>query len=278
MQSRSSGGDTEIYLRDIRKFTPLSKEDEADVIADAQSGNRRALDRLITANLRFVVRIAREYSGRGLPLSDLIAEGNLGLIRATRTFDLARGHKFITYAVWWIRQAILSALNKYFHPVVFPVNQIDDLDVINRTKNALSQSLGRLPDLGELVEKTGMPLRRLRRALEANRSPLSLDSPTHEGSSGVYADTLPARDSRPDEQFEDARIKKLLKECLNRLPRREARILSLYFGLDSDKPEPLERIGKRLQISRERVRQLKDRALNRLRLNFVQENMISQTE
>lgn len=275
MNARSSDGNADIYLRDIRKFAPLSKEDEADVIADAQKGNRRALDRLITANLRFVVRVAREYSGRGLPLSDLIAEGNLGLIRATRTFDLARGHKFITYAVWWIRQAILSALNRCVHPVVFPVNQIDDLDVINRAKNALSQSLGRLPDLGELVEKTGMPLRRLRRALEANRTTVSLDSPMHDGSSGVYADTLPAQESGPDEQFEDARIKKLLKVCLNRLSRREARILSLYFGLDSDKPEPLERIGKRLQISRERVRQLKDRALGRLRLNFVQENMIS---
>ena len=275
MQSKCLDGDTNIYLRDIRKFTPLSKEDEAGVIADAQKGNRKALDRLITANLRFVVRIAREYSGRGLPLADLIAEGNVGLIRATRTFDLARGHKFITYAVWWIRQGILSALNRYAHPVVFPVNRIDDLDVINRAKNALSQSLGRIPDLGELVEKTGMPLRRLRRALEAKRTTVSLDSPTHDGSSGVYADTLPSRESRPDEQFEDARIKKLLKECLNRLPRREARILSLYFGLDSDKPEPLERIGKRLQISRERVRQLKDRALNRLRLSFVRKNLIS---
>ncbi len=275
MQSSGLDGDTNIYLRDIRKFTPLSREDEAGVIADAQKGNRRALNRLITANLRFVVRVAREYSGRGLPLSDLIAEGNLGLIRATRTFDLARGHKFITYAVWWIRQAILSALNRYAHPVVFPVNRIDDLDAINRSKNALSQSLGRLPDLGELVEKTGMPLRRLRRALEANRTTVSLDSHTHDGSSAVYADALPAQASRPDEQFEDARIKTLLKECVNRLPRREGRILSRYFGLNSDRPEPLERIGKRLQISRERVRQLKDRALNRLRLNFAQKTLIS---
>ena len=275
MHSKCLDGDANIYLRDIRKFTQMSKEDEAGVIADAQKGNRKALDRLITANLRFVVRIARKYSGRGLPLADLIAEGNLGLIRAIRTFDLARGHKFITYAVWWIRQAILSALNRYAHPVVFPVNQIDDLDVINRAKNALSQSLGRIPNLGELVEKTGMPLRRLRRALEANRTTVSLYSPTHEGSSGVYADTLPAKDACPDEQFDDARIKKLLKECLNRLPRREARILNLYFGLGTDKPEPLERIGKRLQISRERVRQLKDRALGRLRLSFVREDLIS---
>ena len=116
MQSKCLDGDTNIYLRDIRKFTPLSKEDEAGVIADAQKGNRKALDRLITANLRFVVRIAREYGGRGLPLADLIAEGNLGLIRATRTFDLARGHKFITYAVWWIRQAILSATQSVCPP------------------------------------------------------------------------------------------------------------------------------------------------------------------
>ncbi|MCZ6633729.1 MAG: sigma-70 family RNA polymerase sigma factor, partial [bacterium] len=133
-------GITDLYLKDIRKYTPLSREEEVRTLLAAQKGDRKALDRLITANLRFVVRIAGEYNGRGLPLSDLIAEGNVGLIRATKTFDPGRGHKFITYAVWWIRQAMLSALNRQVHPIAFPVNQLDDRDTLNRAHNTLSQA------------------------------------------------------------------------------------------------------------------------------------------
>ena len=120
-ESRES---TDLYLRDIRKYTPLPREEEARTVAKARKGDRRALDKLITANLRFVVRVAGEYTNRGLPLQDLIAEGNVGLMRATETFDPSRGHKFITYAVWWIRQAMMSALNKQTRAVTVPVNQI----------------------------------------------------------------------------------------------------------------------------------------------------------
>ena len=260
-----SGEATDLYLRDIRKYTPLSREEEASTVAAARKGDRQALNRLITANLRFVVRIAGDYTGRGLPFSDLIAEGNLGLIRAVETFDPGRGHKFITYAVWWIRQAILSALNRQTSPVAFPVNQIDDSEIINRTSSVLSQELGRAPSLDELTQTADMTPRRLRRALEANQPSLSLDSPIYDDGSICYADAFATPGPAPDEKVQKDRMRQLLYESLDDLPEREAQILNMYFGLDTDQPESLEQVGKRFQVSRERVRQIKDRALNRLR-------------
>ncbi|MDA0747902.1 MAG: RNA polymerase sigma factor RpoD/SigA, partial [bacterium] len=247
------------------------REEETRGIIAAQAGDQKALDHLITANLRFVVRVAAEYTGRGLPLADLIAEGNFGLIRATRTFDPERGHKFITYAVWWIRQAILSALNRQTHPVSVPVNQIDDYETVNRTANSLSQALGRAPDLAELAETMDMTPRRVRRAMEAHQTALSLDSPVYDDGNAVYADTFSDNAPGPDEYVEDTFLRQRLREGLGELPEREAEILNLYFGLDTDQPESLEQVGKRFHISRERVRQLKDRALNRLRRHVVPE-------
>jgi RNA polymerase primary sigma factor len=260
---------TDLYLRDIRKYEPLSRDEEARVIKAIRKGDHAALGHLITANLRFVVRVAGEYSGRGLPLSDLIAEGNMGLIRATRTFDPKRGHKFITYAVWWIRQAILSALNRQRHPVAFPANQIDDLDAVNRASGALSQSLGRTPDLDEVAETIQMTHRRLRRALQSSQSALSLDSPVYDDGNTVYADTFADDSISPDERLDKARLRQRLQDSLDNLPPREAEILNLYFGLKSGEPQSLEQVGRGFQISRERVRQLKDRALNRLRENVL---------
>tara|TARA_B100001123_G_scaffold433226_1_gene557552 strand:+ start:2831 stop:3676 length:846 start_codon:yes stop_codon:yes gene_type:complete len=256
---------TDLYLRDIRKYEPLSRDEESLVIKAIRKGDQGALSHLITANLRFVVRVAGEYSGRGLPLSDLIAEGNMGLIRATRTFDPKRGHKFITYAVWWIRQAILSALHRQRHPVAFPVNQTDDLDAVNRASGSLSQTLGRTPGLEELAEKTQMTDRRLRRALQSNQAALSLDSPVYDDGNTVYADTFADDSISPDDLLDRTRLHEMLGASLDSLPAREAEILNLYFGLKTDEPQSLEQVGRKFQISRERVRQLKDRALNRLR-------------
>ncbi len=270
----SPGEVTDLYLRDIRKYTPLSRADEALTLKAARKGDASALDRLITANLRFVVRVAGQYTGRGLPISDLIAEGNLGLIRATETFDPDRGHKFITYAVWWIRQAILSALNRQIHPVAFPVNQLDDRETVNRAASALSQELGRSPGLDELIEMTDLTHRRVRRAMEANQTPLSLDSPVYTDGKVQYADVFPTSDPGPDERVHNNRVRQLLKESLAELPDREAQILNFYFGLDTDEPESLERVGKRFHISRERVRQLKDRAQTRLRRRMTLEEPV----
>jgi RNA polymerase primary sigma factor len=271
MEAGSRGVVTELYMRDIRKYTPLSREQENTVLVAARQGDRHALNRLITANLRFVVRIAGEYSGRGLPLSDLIAEGNVGLIRATQTFDPDRGFKFITYGVWWIRQAMLSALNRQTRPVAIPTNQIDDFEAIKKASRSLSHTLGRPPDMSELEEKTEMSQRRLRRAMESTQSTLSLDTPIYDEGGVSYADTFPDSSPGPDEHVERARIHSLLSEGLSELPDREAEILSLYFGLHTDKPQSLEKVGRRFSISRERVRQLKDRALGRLRERLAEE-------
>lgn len=256
---------TDLYLRDIRKYTPLSREDEVKAINAARKGNQEALNHLITANLRFVVRVAGEYTGRGLPLSDLIAEGNMGLIRATQTYDPERGYKFITYAVWWIRQAMLSALNRQTHPVAFPVNQIDDRDVLNKVSAALSQEYGRVPTADELASETDFSTRRVRKALQTSLASVSLDRPVYEDGDRQFADIVPDDAPLPDEDVHANRLRDLLHKGLADLPEREAEIINRYFGLDVDNAESLEQVGKRFHISRERVRQLKDRALGLLR-------------
>jgi RNA polymerase primary sigma factor len=252
-------------LRDIRKFTPLSREEEAKALNAARKGDQKALDHLITANLRFVVRVAGEYTNRGLPLADLIAEGNMGLMRATQTFEPERGHKFITYAVWWIRQAILSALNRQTHPVAFPVNQLDDRDMLNKVSAAISQEIGRVPNADELAAETEFSTRRVLRALGTSHAPVSFDSPVHDDGVRQFADIIPGNAPGPDENVHTNRLHNLLRESLADLPEREAEIINRYFGLDVDNAESLEQVGKRFQISRERVRQLKDRAIGRLR-------------
>ena len=256
---------TDLYLRDIRKFTPLSREDEVKAINAARKGDQKALDHLITANLRFVVRVAGEYTGRGLPLSDLIAEGNMGLMRATQTYDPERGYKFITYAVWWIRQAMLMALNRQTHPVAFPINQLDDRDVLNKVSAALSQEYGRAPTMDELASETDFSTRRVHKALQTSRASVSLDGPVYEDGDRQFADVVPDDAPLPDEDVHDRRLRDLLHKGLADLPEREAEIINRYFGLDVDNAESLEQVGKRFHISRERVRQLKDRALGRLR-------------
>jgi RNA polymerase primary sigma factor len=252
---------TDLYLRDIRKYTPLSREEEALTLNAARKGDEKALHRLVTANLRFVVRVAGEYNGRGLSQADLIAEGNVGLMRATKTFDPERGHKFITYAVWWIRQSILSALNRQTHPVAFPVNQLDDRDIINKTSGMMSQKLERVPD----VDAISFSPRRVRRALATTQSSISFDKPVYDDGARQYADVFPDASPEPDELVHAAHLHNRLRESLAELPEREAEIINRYFGLNVDDSESLEQVGKRFQISRERVRQLKDRALNRLR-------------
>lgn len=256
---------TDLYLRDIRKYTPLSREDEVKAINAARKGDQKALNHLITANLRFVVRVAGEYTGRGLPLSDLIAEGNMGLIRATQTYDPERGYKFITYAVWWIRQAMLSALNRQTHPIAFPVNQIDDRDVLNKVSAALSQTYGRVPTVDELASETDFSTRRVRKALQTSLASVSLNRPVYEDGDRQFADIVPDDAPLPDEDVHANRLRDLLHKGLADLPEREAEIINRYFGLDVDNAESLEQVGKRFHISRERVRQLKDRALGLLR-------------
>ena len=261
----------DLYLRDIRRYTPLPREEETRVVVQARKGNKKSLDKLITANLRFVVKVAGEYNNRGLPLQDLISEGNVGMMRATETFDPSLGHKFITYAVWWIRQAMMSALNKQRGAVKVPVNQIDDHDAVAKIARTMSQELGRQPNLDELAEQTQMSPKRVRRAMEANQPSLSMDSQIYSDGTIRYSDTFVSDEPPADERVHDAYMRKLLKDSLETLPEREAKILGLYYGLGTDQPESLEKVGRRFQISRERVRQIKDRALGRLKQSMMTE-------
>ncbi len=276
-KTRSDRTDCEamgLYLRDIRKYTPLSREEEARALSAAREGDGEALNSLVTANLRFVVRIARQFKDRGLPLSDLIAEGNLGLIRASQTFDSDRGCKFITYAVWWIRQAILIALKQQTNAVSMPINQLDDLGTVNRAASALSQELERTPDLDELAEMADMSVDRVRRALEANQPSLSMESTVYDDGYLQYSDTLPTSDPGPDEMMQQSQIRQILQEYLDRLPAREAEVLVCHFGFDTGEPESMEQIGKRYHLSRERIRQIKDRALSHLGRRLGREPML----
>ena len=254
-----------LYMRDIQKYEPLSREEEVRLILAARNGDKKALNALITANLRFVIQIAREYQGRGLPLSDLIAEGNLGLIRATETFEIERGFKFITYAVWWIRQAVYLALKRQTGPVVYPSNQVDDANTVNRVTGALAQELGRYPDSEELAEEVDMSSQRMHRAMEANQPHLSIEGAVFDDGRMQYADTLVVQADAPDELLHQAQMKEILEKLVGELPKRDAQILRLYFGLETGDPESLERIGKRFHLTRERIRQIRDRALRQIK-------------
>lgn len=244
------------YMREIQKFDDLTREEEAELVLGAQNGDADALDRLVTCHLSSVVRIAYRYRGRSLPMSDLIAEGNMGLIRSVRGFDPELGHRFITYAMWWIRQAIQKALKKQGHPVTFPVNQINDGIVLTRTANSVSQHLERNAALEEVAEEAQMSQDRARRAVSALQSVVSLDMPLADDKHASLADTFSSADPDPEEAFQIKELRNLLDQHLNAIPAREAKVVRLYFGLDGEEPRSLEGVGRELDLTRERVRQL----------------------
>ena len=218
------------------------------------------------SNLRFVVSVAKKYQNQGVPLPDLINEGNLGLIRAAHKFDETKGIKFISYAVWWIRQAILQALAEQSRIVRVPLNRAGALHRIGRRSSALLQELGREPTVDEIAEGLDISQEEVERTLAISQSHLSLDAPLTPGEDNRLLDYLPDQYSPgpEDEAYEHA-LKKTIEEALATLKEREAKILRLYFGLDDQEPMTLEEIGSLLGITRERVRQIKEKALVRLR-------------
>ena len=252
------------YLRDIRKNKPLSREQEAELLKRVKMGDKAATEKLISANLLFVVSIANQYSNRGLPLSDLIAEGNIGLLKSVRKFDETRKHKFISYAVWWIRQAILKALAEQTNIVRFPINQIEDLEGINRMSEALSQELGRSPTLSEVAESASMSLRRAERAFLASQSDVSLDSPIDSDEEVSLYNLIRTSGPSADEEFSSKSLTEAVFDSMSLLSSREVRIVKLYFGLEGE-PVTLEKIGSEMGMTRERARQIRNEALSKLR-------------
>jgi RNA polymerase primary sigma factor len=259
-------GSLDQYLREISAYPLIDRDEEAVLARKIRRGDREALEKLVNSNLRFVVSIAKKYQNQGVALADLINEGNLGLIRAAEKFDETRGVKFISYAVWWIRQAILQALAEQSRIVRVPLNRAGELHRIGKRSSALVQELGREPTVGELAEGLEVDADELYKTMSIAMAHLSLDAPLVPGEDNKLLDYLPD-DIRPgpeQEAFEKA-LKINVEAALSTLKPREAKILRLYYGLDGEEAMTLEEIGQQLGVTRERVRQIKERALARLR-------------
>jgi RNA polymerase primary sigma factor len=256
----------EKYLEEIGGYSPLAPEEEIELARQIRKGNARALDKLVKANLRFVISVAKEYQGQGLPLQDLISEGNLGLIKAAQRFDETRGFKFISYAVWWIRQSILQALAEQSRVVRLPLNRVGAINKVGRALEELEKKYGREPSMEEIADKMEMTAYEVADVLKTSARHLSLDEPFKEDEGNSLLDILESdRYAPPDETLMQESLQVEIDKVLSTLKPREAEIIRLYFGLDGDRPLTLEEIGEHFKLTRERVRQIKEKALRRLR-------------
>ena len=254
------------YLDEIGRYNLLTRREERALGRRIRKGDADAVHALVCANLRFVVSLAKKYQGRAVPLLDLIDEGNLGLVRAAERFDETKGVKFITYAVWWIRQAILQALVEQSRIVRVPPHRAGRLRTIGKRANALLLELGREPTHGEIAEGMGLTEEEVAKTLSISQTSLSLDAPMTAGEESSLLDYIPdALGPSPDEQAFENALTESIEVALSELREREARILRLYFGLGTGQSMTLAQIGSLLGITRERVRQIRDRALRKLR-------------
>jgi RNA polymerase primary sigma factor len=259
-------GSLDQYLREISQYPLIGREEEIRLAKAIRDRDEEALDKLVRSNLRFVVSVAKKYQNQGVSLADLINEGNLGLIRAAHKFDETKGIKFISYAVWWIRQAILQALAEQSRIVRVPLNRAGTLHRIGKRSSALLQELGREPTVEEIAEGMDISEEEVAKTLSISQSHLSLDAPLAPGEDNKLLDYLPdTQGATPDEETFEHALTESIERVLGTLKEREAKILRLYFGLDGKEPMTLEEIGSLLGITRERVRQIKEKALSRLR-------------
>lgn len=257
----------DLYLREINNTSLLTREDERALAKRIHKGEEDALHRLVKANLRFVVSIAKQYVNQGLSLADLINEGNLGLIKAAHRFDEKRGFKFISYAVWWIRQAMLQALAEQSRIVRLPLNRAGTLYRIGKAARQLDQELGRTPEVEEIAKKLNLSQEEVRDTMQIANSHLSLDASfNNDQEENSLVDYLADETQEaPDEMtFSNALSDDMIK-ALSTLTDREQTILMLYFGLGDSEPMTLEEIGKKMHLTRERIRQIKEKAILRLR-------------
>lgn len=254
------------YLREIGNIDLLTREQEQELARRIKAGDEDALEHLATANLRFVVKVAKRYSNQGLPLSDLICEGNVGLLKAAERFDETRGFKFISYAVWWIRQAILQALAEQSRIVRIPLNRVGVLYRLGKASAALEQTLGRKPTHAELSEKTGVREAEVALTLRIANGHVSLDGGTFPNDDGGLLESLVDENQADvDEALVEESLCQEMHSAISILTEREARIIRLYFGIGVDTTKTLEEIGQEFGLTRERIRQIKVEALNKLR-------------
>lgn len=257
-----------LYWRDIRSAQPLSREQEVAVFQRAHAGDPEALHELILANVRFVVSVAHEYRDRGVSLGELISEGNVGLLEAIRRFDETRGFKFITYAVWWIRQAMLRALAEHGKAARPPMSQVNDLQRIEKESGHLAQILGRAPTYDEILANGELSAERTFNAMVVGQQDLSLDGPAFPDEETPLHSVFVADQEGADESFERGQLEQVVRTCLDSLDKREYQILRAYFGLEGTAPMTLEEIGDAMGVTRERVRQLRNRALDKMRAEY----------
>ena len=255
----------DLYLDEISRVPLLSRDEELELARKAFRGDIKAQERLARHNVRFVVSVAKKFQNRGVPLVDLIGEGNLGLMTAARKFDPDRGVKFISYAVWWIRQAVQAAIARHGRPVRVPLNRTADLSRLGRTTTLLKEKLGRMPTTEELARATGLTVEAVRSLSALNTEAVRLDQPTRDGENSERIERFAADQEGTDSSAIANSQTSDIEAALATLPPRDAKVLRLYFGLDDGNARTLEEIGRMMGVTRERIRQLRDRALTRLR-------------
>lgn len=254
------------YLQEIGKVSLITPEEEVRLAKEIQAGSQIALEKLTKANLRFVVSVAKQYQNQGLSLGDLINEGNLGLIKAAKRFDETRGFKFISYAVWWIRQSILQALAEQSRIVRLPLNRVGALNKIGKELSKLEQEYERVPSPAELAESLEMTISEVADTLKISGRHLSVDAPFAQGEDNRLLDVLENEETPdPDNDLMGESLKVEIERALSKLTKREAEVIRLYFGIGREHSLTLEEIGERFDLTRERVRQIKEKALRKLR-------------
>ena len=254
------------YLQEIGKVDLISADEEVELAQRIKAGDKIALERLTKANLRFVVSVAKQYQNQGLTLPDLINEGNMGLIKAAQRFDETRGFKFISYAVWWIRQSILQALAEQSRIVRLPLNKIGSINKINKTYAYLEQTHERVPSAEEIAKELDMSVNDVKESMKNSGRHISMDAPLVEGEDSNLYDVLRSGESpNPDKELMHESLKTEIERALETLTPREADVIRLYFGLGENYPMTLEEIGETFELSRERVRQIKEKAIRRLK-------------
>jgi len=254
------------YLQEIGKVDLITADEEVELAQRIKVGDQIALEKLTKANLRFVVSVAKQYQNQGLTLPDLINEGNLGLIKAAQRFDETRGFKFISYAVWWIRQSILQALAEQSRIVRLPLNKIGSINKINKTYAFLEQSHERPPSAEEIAKELDMTINDVKESMKNSGRHVSMDAPLVEGEDSNLYDVLRSGESpNPDKDLLHESLRTEIERALETLTPREADVIRLYFGLGNQHPMTLEEIGETFDLTRERVRQIKEKAIRRLK-------------
>ena len=266
LKYRDEDRSLDLYLREIGETPLINAEEEVRLARKIKQGDKTALEKLTKANLRFVVSVAKQYQNQGLSLADLINEGNIGLIKAAKRFDETRGFKFISYAVWWIRQAILQALAEQSRIVRLPLNRVGTLHKIGKISGRLEQGLGRVPSPDEIAKELELTAGEVSDTLKISNSHLSLDAPFAASEDNSLIDVLEDEfQPSPDEALLKDSLRVEIDKALDSLTAREAEVINLYFGLNQEKALTLEEIGARFSLTRERVRQIKEKAIRRLR-------------